>query len=112
MTNYKTSNISKKELLQLNFRYDKRHSDSENELYIMRFPVYREEDSKRVTLESSIIINVETGSVAVDVYDNNYNQYTPWYTREYGKNNVVNIVDKNIDKKLKSLFRDKLESLT
>ena len=32
MTNYKTSNISKKELLQLNFRYDKRHSDSENEL--------------------------------------------------------------------------------
>lgn len=107
---YIVNNISKEELLQLNFRYDKRHSDAENELYIMRFPVYREEDTNRVTLEASVIVNQETGNIAIDVHDNNYDKYTSWYIRGYGKNKVVDIVDKNIDKKLKALFKNKLET--
>lgn len=108
MINYKVNGITREELIQLNFRYDKRHSDVENELYIMRFPVYREENTRRVTIEASVIVNPKHGGICVDVYDNNSNQYTSWYIRDYGKNEVVSIIDNNISKKLKTLFGDKL----
>lgn len=108
MINYKVNGITRQELLELNFKYDKRHSDVENELYTMRFPVYREKDSKRVTIEANIIVNPKHGGICIDVYDDNLNQYTAWYIRKYGKNKVVDIIDNNIDKKLNTLFGSKL----
>lgn len=107
---YRLTDITEEELLKLNFeRYKYRGVGSKT--CIMKIPVYKEKDTNRIVLRANIIVHPDPNirSISIDVYDNDYNKYTPWYMRDYsGKNEVVDTIDETIFKKLKTLFGDKL----
>lgn len=93
--NYKL-NLSSEEKKELGFRYD-----SNLEVYVYEFPVYK--SNKKVSLICKLYINNETGKVLINVYDINGNLYSSFYNRNYGKSKIVSIVDNNISKKINEI---------
>lgn len=77
-------------LIDLGFKYD----NNEDE-YIYKFPILRYE--KMIVLRGKIKAYTDTNKVQIDVVDNNFTPYAPFYNIEYGNYDVVlNKVNKAI----------------
>lgn len=94
---YIKMNISKKWLIQNDFKYNKSLSD-EKEIYTYKFVVHKYKNIPVLFCELSV--NVTTGIVGINVYDENSNMYHPFYHIECGK---IDLINKKIIKKLKRL---------
>lgn len=75
---YIKENVTKSWLAKKHFKYNRIFSDSCCEAYSYRFPVYQYGDSCR--LECELTIFLDSGKVAINVYDyNTRNKYAPFY---------------------------------
>lgn len=79
---YIISDNSKQHLLDLGFKYC-----VTEETYTYNFTILRYE--KMTVLRGRIIANTETNNIQIDVTDNNYIPYAPFYSIEYGNYDVV-----------------------
>lgn len=105
---YKMIAVNKDKLQSLGFKYSKSSSDSENELYIYRFPVSKYK--KHSTLTCELLVELHSGDVIVNVYDNNDNFYTPFYQNRCGNFHVMSIkIKKSIMKEFKKMEIKKCE---
>lgn len=94
---YYRKNVSKEWLNANGFKYSKKLSDEETNIYTYRFSVFKYE--KMTVLECEINISLEDGEVKLNVYDYGTNdKYAPFYYCEYG----------NYDKMLKIIW-DKID---
>lgn len=69
---------------------------------VCKFPVYKYKHSTLITCV--LTADIEEQVVMVEIIDNSTGTiYSPYYNRKYGKNSVVDIIDKNINNEIKSL---------
>lgn len=79
-----------KHLLDLGFKYDKLE-----EKYVYNFTVLKYE--KMTVLKSRITAYADTNEIQIDVMDNNYILYAPFYNIEYGNYDfILNKINKAI----------------
>ena len=88
--------ITKQEKKDLGFKYDFLLQD-----YVYAFPVYKY--NKRPVLICKLGVDDETSIVWFNVYDEKDELYHPYYNREYGKSDVMLIIDKNISREFREL---------
>lgn len=100
---YSKDKISKKWLDKNGFYYNKILSDSDDEAYSLRFPVYKYGDF--ICIDSEITVFYKSKDIRVDCYDHNTrNCYARWYCREFGNDNtLISIIASQVEKKLKEL---------
>lgn len=91
-----TLNLSHKQQKELGFRYDPKLDE-----YVYEFPVYLHKG--RPNIICKLGINEENNEVWYQVCDTEGCTYSAYYVRDYGKNKVVSIIDKNIEKHLRKL---------
>lgn len=89
-------NLSPQQMKELGFKYDFQLQD-----YIYEFPVYKYKNIPSIICKLGI--DEDTHKIWLNVYDANGGLYTSYYDREYGKSNIVSIIDKNIEKEIKKL---------
>ncbi len=104
---YVMKKCTKDKLEKAGFIYNPKFSKAGETIYMLRFDVYRYR--KEVpSLECEIMVCLETGAAEVNVFDKHTrSRYASWYLQGTlgfaGKNEVVDIVNKHIASKLKSL---------
>ena len=69
-------------LLDLGFKFN-----NEEDKYVYNFSVLRHE--KMTVLRGKITAHIDTKEVQLDVTDNNYTPYAPFYNVEYGNYDVM-----------------------
>lgn len=79
---YIISDNSAQHLLELGFKYD-----NEENIYVYNFNVLRHE--KTTVLRGKITAFTTSNNIHIDVTDNNYIPYAPFYNIEYGKYDVI-----------------------
>lgn len=87
--------LSHKEKKKLGFTYDRELND-----YIYEYPVYLYKDKPTITCK--VRIN-ENNEVCFSVHNSNGKIYSGYYAREYGKSDILPIIDRNIEKGLKKI---------
>ncbi len=101
---YIMNKISKDKLLRNNFRYSKQLSNTDENVYILRFPLCKYK--KYTTLEGVISTDLNTGRKNVNVYNCNINSiYPPCYNYSDNDNRyrkLFNIIRQMIIQRLKS----------
>ena len=80
--NYIISDNTAKKLLDLGFKYDETE-----EKYVYNFPVLRHE--KITVLRGRIIAYTDTNKIQIDVMDNNFAPYAPFYNIECGNYDTI-----------------------
>lgn len=95
---YIISDNSPQHLIELGF-----HKDCEQEeKYTYNFIVLRYE--RTTVLRGIITVHTDTNEVQIDVTDNNYTAYAPFYNVEYGNyNDILNKINKAILKEFSKL---------
>lgn len=88
--------ISFRRLKNKEFKYN-----YQEKYYTYVFPVYKHKS--KPLLFCKIFIFEEDHSVKFIVEDNNGKAYANYYNREYGKNNILKIIDLSIEKEFKKL---------
>lgn len=85
-------------LKSFGFTYNKEISDSENEFYSYKFPVY--EYNGKPLLNCMISVESRNGTVIIDVYDTNLEQaYAPFYNNSHDYDKILlNINDVILEK--------------
>ena len=101
---YMMKNCTKERLEKLGFKYSGLLSYSKETYYTYRFIAYKYRDSPMIEAEISVML--EDGSANVSVFGyRTRSRYAPWYckgTLGYdGKNEVVEEIDRLIEKYLK-----------
>lgn len=96
---YKLSKNCTKDLLEsFGFQYSSQFSVDDERVYFYRFPVYR--NGADIMFEAEFRVNLTTGELLINVYDalsvNRWAIYAAWYNRDYGKNDVVEYIDRRI----------------
>ena len=87
---YIISDSTAQHLINLGFKYD-----NEEEKYTYSFPVLKYE--KTVVLRSRITAYADINEIQIDVMDNNFTPYAPFYNIECGNYDVVlNKINKTI----------------
>lgn len=87
---YIISDNTVKHLLDLGFKYD-----NDDDKYTYTFPVLRYD--KMTVLRGRITAYTDTNEIQVDVTDNNFTLYAPFYNTEYGNYDVIlNKINKSI----------------
>lgn len=82
------------------FRYS--FSDYDENAYVYKFPVYR--SGYFITLECELILFDKTGDIEINVYEyGTRSKYAAFYCQKYGKNNILNVTYKNIEKEFQKL---------
>lgn len=79
---YTISDNSTQHLLDLGFKYD-----YEEEKYVYNFTVMKHE--KIIVLRGRIVAYIDTNEIQIDVIDNNYIPYAPFYNIECGNYDVI-----------------------
>lgn len=79
---YIISNKNARNLLDLGFKYDETE-----EKYVYNFPVLRHE--KITVLRGRIIAYTDTNKIQIDVMDNNFTPYAPFYNIECGNYDTI-----------------------
>lgn len=79
---YIISNNNARNLLDLGFKYDETE-----EKYVYNFPVLRHE--KITVLRGRIIAYTDTNKIQIDVMDNNFTPYAPFYNIECGNYDTI-----------------------
>lgn len=88
--------ITTQQMKDVGFRYDHNVED-----YTYRFPVYKYK--KQPIIFCTLGIDEETKEVRFTVKDANDNVYAPFYDREYGVNDIIPLIEKNISSELRKL---------
>jgi hypothetical protein len=104
MKQYKIKNFSKHYLETHGFRYNTTFSNQDETYYSILFSACKWQDY--IVLTGEIRVCIETGEVWIDIYDSpiNRTRYAPYYYTEYGNfDPVIEIVNKNIQKKCEEL---------
>lgn len=79
-----------KKLLDLGFKYD-----AAEEKYVYNFAVMKHE--KVTVLRGRVTAYTDTNEIEIDVMDNNFAPYSPFYNIEYGNYDVIlNKINKTI----------------
>lgn len=92
---------TKGDLYSKGFRYNKLMSD-ETDFYSIRFPVHKYK--RYTTLECEIMVELQTGDITINVFDCGTKEiYTPFYNQEYGKHEILNLINKVIEERLKKI---------
>ena len=106
---YKINDYSISNLKLLGFHYNEEASNLEQKCYSLRFPVVKYNEYANINAE--ITINSYNGEININVYDLKGNFYPPFYNQKYGDfNDILKIIDRNINKKLKCLKIKRKES--
>ena len=94
--------LTKNELYNKGFRYNKLMSDDIIDCYSIRFPVYK---YKRMTvLECELVVELQTCRVITNVYNYGTNDvYLPYYNREYGNYPILDSINAAIRAQYKKL---------
>lgn len=79
---YIISDNNARHLLDMGFKYD----DTE-EKYVYKFPVLKYE--KMTVLRGRITVYTDTVDIRIDVMDNNFTPYAPFYNIECGNYDVI-----------------------
>ncbi len=88
--NYIISDNTAKKLLDLGFKYD-----AMEEKYVYNFAVMKHE--KVTVLRARVTAYTDTNEIEIDVMDNNFAPYAPFYNIEYGNYDVIlNKINKTI----------------
>ena len=95
--------ISKSQMKKLGFRYDRGIEE-----YTYTFVVYKYKGIVPMVY-CKLGIDEETGIVWFKVCDDNDRLYAPYYNNEYGKNIVVQDIEKAISKELNKLGAKKVD---
>lgn len=102
---YIFNEVSKDKLLKSGFRYSRQLSTTDENIYILRFPLQRYK--KYTTLECVITTELNTGETNINIYDCNINNiYPPCYNCNDNDNRykkLFNTVKQAVNKKLKEL---------
>lgn len=80
--NYIISDNTAKKLLDLEFKYD-----AMEEKYVYNFAVMKHE--KVTVLRGRVTAYTDTNEIEIDVMDNNFAPYAPFYNIEYGNYDVI-----------------------
>lgn len=88
--------ITKQEKKDLGFKYDFLLQD-----YVYIFPVFVH--NNKPLLVCKLGVDDETSEVWFIVCDMRGETYHPYYNREYGKSDILDIIDKNITKEFRRL---------
>lgn len=101
--NYYKPNITKEWVRSNPFlRYSGLYSTVEENAYSYRFPVYKNKGN--TLLECELVLFETSGNATANVYKNGTrDKYSAFYNNEFGQNEVLNIIEKNIYKELKRL---------
>ena len=91
-----TLDLTYKEQKELGFKYDPKLND-----YVYEFPVYLYKGKPNIICKLGT--DEDNNEVWYHICDIKGNIYAAYYVRDYGKNEVVSIIDKNIEKQLKRL---------
>lgn len=97
---YIMKNVGEKKLGDLNYRYDKKLSGNEAEIYSRKFIVYKYHSIPEI--ECVISIDIETGIAGINVYNISTGSiYAPFYQNKYGKyDKVIGIIHNNIESEM------------
>lgn len=79
---YIISDKTAKHLLDLGFKYD-----SDDDKYVYNFSVLRYD--KTTVLRCKVTAHTDTNEIQIDVMDNNFTPYAPFYSVEYGNYDVI-----------------------
>ena len=90
-----TLDLSYKEQKELGFKYDSKLDE-----YVYEFPVYLHKGKPNIICKLGIN---EDNKVWYQVCNTEGCTYSSYYMRDYGKNEIVAIIDKNIEKQLRRL---------
>ncbi len=88
--------IDRNQMKKLGFRYDHDIED-----YVYKFPVYRHKEIPLIYCKLGI--DDETKRVWFNVCNSDGRLYASYYNGEYGKNDIVNDIEKAIFKELNKL---------
>lgn len=91
-----TLDLSHKQQKELGFRYDPKLDE-----YIYEFPVYLYKG--RPNIVCKLGIKEENNEIFYSICDTEGRTYHSYYVRDYGKSNVVSIIDRNLRKQLNKL---------
>lgn len=87
------------------FYYSNKFSSKGETVFQKRITVWRQGDV--VTLETRILVYLETGEVNVDVFDaSSHGRYAPYYLKPSYYDELLSVIDRKIDEELN---RDKIE---
>lgn len=96
---YIKHDVSKYWLMKNDFKYNKTLSDDDIEIYTYRFPVHKYKNIPVLFCELSI--DIKTGIVGINVYDENSYLYCPFYHVQYGNYNpLISSLNNKIIKRL------------
>ena len=97
-----TLKTTKDDLYKKGFRYNKLMSDDSIDCYWLRFPVYQYK--KSTILECELIVELQTGKAFINVFNYGTNDvYAPYYSREYGRYQILDAINETIEKQMKKL---------
>lgn len=100
--------INKQWLVKNRFQQNRICSVENNNIYFLRFPVYKYK--KRTLIEGEINVEINTGDVIINVFDcNTKGLYAPFYNNDYGNNEIIPHINRCIDKKMNELGISKKE---
>ena len=100
MQNYRpTKELTKEILKENNFKYVDGY-------YTYRFPVCKYK--KELLLWASIYINLEHMTCAINVVDERNNTYASYHNRTYGRNELVEAIDKKIKTQINKLVKEEI----
>lgn len=106
---YKMKDYSINNLKNIGFHFNKKLSDNENKYYSIRFPAVKY--NYNTSIEGEITVNIEDGTIFINVYDLKGNYYSPFYDHYYGNfDDILKIIDKNIDKQLRKFKIKKIHT--
>lgn len=75
-------------------------------LYSYKFPVYKYQ--KDVLLWGFILVDFENKASSINVTDSNNYTYAAYHNRKYGRNKVVESIDRKISKQMNIFIKDKI----
>jgi hypothetical protein len=93
------SSVTIEQLKENNFRYIEGY-------YSYRFPVYK--NKKDILLWCNLNVDFENKTCVINVTDSNNNTYSPYHNRDYGKNKVVESVDRKINQQMNIFIKNKI----
>lgn len=86
--------VSKDKLKKLGFRYSKKY-----EGYMQTFEVYKYKNLVPM-IYCRITVDEESKRVWLNICDDQDRLYAPYYNEEYGKNNIIKNIEKEVETKL------------
>lgn len=90
--------VNSTQMKEMGFKYDYGIQD-----YIYKFPVYKSKKFNSPLIFCKLGVDEETKKVFYNICNLDGTLYAPFYDRQYGKSNVVEVIDKNIEKEFKKL---------